>query len=157
MDRSQIEFFRGILRLLEREIGFQTDVESMCCGVTLGQCHVMMELSLRKEASIKELSESLGIDKSALSRTVDKMVDSGLLTRTEGKTDRRYVELSLTDKGRQGADTINRICYEYYGKLFERIPSEKHQSVVDSLTLLAEAMKSMRTEKNGTLSGCCKK
>ena len=157
MDRSQIEFFRGILRLLEREIGFQTDVESMCCGVTLGQCHVMMELSLRKEASIKELSESLGIDKSALSRTVDKMVDSGLLTRTEGKTDRRYVSLSLTDKGQQGADTINRICNEYYGKLFERIPSEKHRSVIESLTLLADAMKSMRTEKGASLSSCCNK
>ena len=43
MDIIQIEFFRGILRLLEREIGFQTDSESVCCGVTLSQCHVMME------------------------------------------------------------------------------------------------------------------
>ena len=157
MDRTQIEFFRGVLRILEREIGFQTDAESMCCGVTLGQCHVMMELSFRNEASIKELSESLGIDKSALSRTVDKMVDSGLLTRTEGKTDRRYVSLTLTDKGQQGADTINRICNDYYGRLFERIPSEKHQTVIESLTLLTEAMKSMRAEQSGAPSGCCNK
>ena len=157
MERKQIEFFRGVLRILEREIGFQTDAESMCCGVTLGQCHVMMELSLRKEASIKELSETLGIDKSALSRTVDKMVESGLLTRTEGKTDRRYVALSLTGKGQQGADTINTICNEYYGLLFERIPAQKHQSVIESLTLLADAMKSMRIEKGSSLSGCCSK
>lgn len=155
MDISQIEFFRGILRLLEREIGFQTDSESVCCGVTLSQCHVMMELSLRKEASVKELSEALGIDKSALSRTADRMVESGLLNRTEDKSDRRYVSLCLTEKGHAGAETINRICNDYYMKLFERIPAEKHQTVIESIALLAEGMKSLRINKDSVRTGCC--
>ena len=155
MDIIQIEFFRGILRLLEREIGFQTDSESVCCGVTLSQCHVMMELSHRKEASVKELSEALGIDKSALSRTADKMVESGLLNRNGGKSDRRYVSLSLTEKGHAGAETINRICNEYYMKLFERIPADKHQTVIESIALLAEGMKALRMDKDGVRTGCC--
>ena len=72
MNTQGIQAFRTILRVLERELGFQTDSESQCCGVTLGQCHILMEISGKKESTIKELAETFGLDKSSLSRTVDR-------------------------------------------------------------------------------------
>ena len=155
MDKQEIQFFRKVLRMLERELGFQTDSESQCCGVTLGQCHVLMELSEKKESSIKELSEVFGLDKSSLSRTVDKMVEIGLLDRRESREDRRYLSLSLTRQGQQAALKINRTCNEYYEELFKRIPENKHSAVVESLSLLSDALYQLRQKTQGTPKGCC--
>jgi DNA-binding MarR family transcriptional regulator len=154
MDIFKIRFFRGMLRALEREIGFQGGSESQCCGVTLAQCHVLMELSQRTEAAIKDLSDLFGLDKSSLSRTVDKMVEAGYVSRTENSDDRRFVSIRLTEKGTGFAEAINGICDAYYTRLFERIPVEKHSSVLESIELLSTAMAGLR--KDGALTGCCK-
>lgn len=155
MDKKRIQFFRSVLRVLERELGFQTDSESQCCGVTLGQCHILMELSEKKETTIKELSEIFGLDKSSLSRTVDKMVEAGMLTRMESKEDRRYMALNLTQQGNQAAENINKMCNDYYGNLFKLIPEEKHSSIMESLSLLSDALYQLRKQNNGTPKGCC--
>lgn len=155
MDKKNIQFFRSVLRTLEREIGFQTDSESQCSGISLAQCHVLMELADKNETSIRELSETFGLDKSSLSRTVDKMVEGGLLNRIENSEDRRFLSISLTDKGIQLTESINKICNDYYGKLFDNIPQEKHAAIMESLTLLSDSMGKMRKEKKGFLKGCC--
>lgn len=155
MDKKKIQFFRSVLRVLERELGFQTDSESQCCGVSLGQCHILMELSEKKETTIKELAEIFGLDKSSLSRTVDKMVEAEMLNRMESKEDRRYMSLSLTKKGAAAAENINKICNDYYGKLFELIPKEKHSSIMESLSLLSDALYHLRKQNKGTPKGCC--
>ena len=156
MDKKSIKFFRSILRVLERELGFQNGFEIECCGVTLGQCHILMELSDKKETTIKELSETFGLDKSSLSRTVDTMVERGFLNRCENKKDRRYMSLSLTITGNQTAESINLTCNEYYKKLFRCIPDDKHSLIIESLTLLSNAMNKLRKDKNQSLKGCCK-
>ena len=152
MDKKKIIFFRSILRLLEREMGFQTGFEIQCCGVTLGQCHILMELAEKKETTIRELSDTFGLDKSSLSRTVDGMVKSGLLNRAESKKDRRYTSLSLTKKGIKSAENINVTCNEYYKLLFDLIPEEKHSPIFESIKLLSEAMNKLRTSENKM---CC--
>ncbi|MFB3896616.1 MAG: MarR family winged helix-turn-helix transcriptional regulator [bacterium] len=155
MHKIRTKYFRSVLRVLERELGFQTDLGSQCCGVSLAQCHILMEFAEKKETSIKELSETFGVDKSSLSRTVDKMVALGLLNRVENKNDRRYLSLSLTKKGNQMADNINRTCSDYYAELFKNIPEDKHSAIIDSLSLLAEAMNKLRKGKNGSPKSCC--
>ena len=153
MNKETIISFRSVLRILEREIGFQTDAESQCCGVTLGQCHVLMELSERGELSLKDLTDSFGLDKSTLSRTVERMVEAGLLHRVEGKADRRFVSLSLSDQGKSLSDSVHRQCNLYYGKLFALIPSAKHAQIIESLSLLAGAMTELR--KSSAEKSCC--
>jgi DNA-binding MarR family transcriptional regulator len=143
--------------MLEREAGFQTEAETQCCGISLSQCHVLMELSDGKEMSIRDLSDLLGLDKSTLSRTVDKMVESGVLQRTVDREDRRFVSLCLTKKGRRNADSINGYCDEYYSRLFTLIPETKHDSIIESLSLLSDAMNRMRTEEKKSPFECCGK
>ena len=83
------------------------------------------------------------------------MVETELLNRIEKKDDRRFLALSLTDKGEKAAEKINLICDEYYTKLFEYIPEKKHASVIESLSLLSDAMSKMRKENSELRKGCC--
>lgn len=155
MNKKQLKFFRSILRILERELGFQSDSESQCCGMSLTQCHVLMELANKETANIKELSELFGLDKSSLSRVVDKMVEAGYLNRTEKKDDRRFLSISLTEKGSRKAEEIYTGCNLYFEKLFKLIPENKHLSVIESLTLLTSAMNGLRNETGSGSDNCC--
>jgi DNA-binding MarR family transcriptional regulator len=147
-----IREFRKNLRVLEREVGLSMASETGCCGVTLAQCHLLLEAELRGQTSITELASLLELDKSTLSRTVDGMCRAGLLNRDPDPTSRRQQVISLTEKGREKAASINRLCDASYTRLFDFIPPDKRHAVVESAAALAEAMRQMRKNPE---SPCC--
>ena len=107
MDKQRIRSFRKLLRLFERLTANQTRQYSCCQGVTLAQCHTILEIEDLGQATSVELSKRLGLDKSTLSRTIDGLVSIGLAERAAHPTDRRFNLLSLTTKGQEVADQIN--------------------------------------------------
>ncbi len=153
MDNKTLNKFRSKLRVLEDEISKQIKEDSTCCGITLSQCHMLLELDSIKEASIIELARIMELDKSTLSRVVDGMVNIGLLNRIINSDDRRYIKISLTENGRKAAETINRLCNNYYENLFNNIPEEKHKMIIESIEYLGNAMRTIRKNKN---NGCHK-
>ena len=94
-----IRDFRRVLRHLERIIISGLKDDSSCCGITVNQCHLLLEIFDRCETDITELKNYLGLDKSSVSRTIDSLVNSGLLLRVEKEEDRRYQMVSLSEKG----------------------------------------------------------
>ncbi|OHD16546.1 MAG: hypothetical protein A2086_03590 [Spirochaetes bacterium GWD1_27_9] len=153
MDISTLKQFRNKLRVLEREIEEQLKAETGCCGVTLSQCHLLLELENKDEISIKDLAIILDLDKSTLSRTVDGLVNLGFVDRKSNKEDRRFLSVSLTDIGKKVVESINNICNDYYLNLFNLMPESKHQSVIESIDLIGTAMTKIRKEKSNC---CCK-
>jgi DNA-binding MarR family transcriptional regulator len=155
LNKDTIITFRGLLRILERELDFELKGETICCGVTLSQCHILLELCDKEETSIKELSESFGLDKSTLSRTIDGMVIEGLVERKTNSNDRRYYDLSLSEKGKAKSDYINSMCNIYYEQLFKNIPEEKHQMIIESLSLIGKSMLELRKNGKNSSATCC--
>ncbi len=149
---ASIRDFRKSLRVLEREVELSMASETGCCGVTIAQCHLLLEVEQRGQSNITELSSMLELDKSTLSRTVDGMCKAGLLNREIDPTSRRQQVISLTEKGKEKASSINERCDVSYTRLFDFIPDEKRLAVVDSVALLAEAMRQMRKHPD---SPCC--
>ena len=90
--------FRRQLRVLEREVIRELEAQTDCCGVTLAQCHVLLELA-DSILSLSGLSELLSLDRSTLSRTVDGLVKAGLVERSDDPSDRRTLRLVLTPAG----------------------------------------------------------
>lgn len=153
IDDSTIEGFRKGIRALEREIGNQLRNETSCCGVTVSQCHIMLELSERGTASLVDLEKCLRTDRSILSRVADTLVRIGYAPREPGREDRRYVSLSLTESGKEKAGVINRTCNRYYHELFARLPSGRHAVIMESICELAETMAAMRAAD--VSESCC--
>jgi DNA-binding MarR family transcriptional regulator len=147
-----IRDFRVNLRVLEREVELSMTSEAGCCGVTFAQCHLLLEVERRGRTSITELAAALELDKSTLSRTVDGACRAGLIDRTVDPTSRRQQVLSLTEAGKERAAAINNQCDASYTRLFDFIPAAKRMMVVQSVALLAEAM---RVKRRNPEAACC--
>ncbi len=141
---ASLRAFRTNIRVLEREIDRSLSSETECCGVTLPQCHVLLEVETRGETGVTELAELLDLDKSTLSRAVDGLWKEGLVSRETDPGNRRRQIIALTEKGRAKADSINGSCDGFYGRLFRALPSGKRAMVRESVAILAHAMRRTR-------------
>jgi DNA-binding MarR family transcriptional regulator len=140
MKRSEVRKFRDTLRRFERLIAGQLKGSSCCSGVTLSQCHALLEIEARGHAALNELAQSLCLDKSTLSRTVDGLVKSGLAERVSNDQDRRSIQLSLSPQGKRICDRINAGNDQLFSRVFERIePTDRHR-VIESFQALVNAM-----------------
>jgi DNA-binding MarR family transcriptional regulator len=156
VEKGTVRDFRRALRLIERELSLELDSETSCCGVSLSQCHLLLELEIIGEVSLSGLADATGLDKSTLSRTVESLVKEGLVQRDTSPDDRRGVRILLSDKGKKKAELINGYCDKYYDTLFSRIPATKHASIIQSLSVLADAMREMHSENKFCSPDRCK-
>ena len=147
-----IRDFRTNLRVLEREVELSMTSEAGCCGVSFAQCHLLLEVDRLGRTSVTGLASALELDKSTLSRTVDAACRAGFLERTVDPLSRRQQVVSLTDLGRETAEAIHRLCDASYTRLFDFIPAEKRGMVVESVALLAQAMRLKRRQPE---AACC--
>ncbi len=147
-----IREFRANLRVLEREVELSMTSEAGCCGVTFAQCHLLLEVERRGKTRVTELAAVLELDKSTLSRTVDGACRAGLVDRSVDPSSRRQQVLCLTAAGQETAAAINSQCDASYTRLFDFIPADRRLMVVESVALLAEAM---RLKRRNPEAACC--
>jgi len=135
---------RETTRLLIRKLGVLERSEAVCCGITLTQCHAIVETGRKEQISVNELSELLNLDKSTVSRTVEQLVHNDIMVREPDRNDRRYVTLQLTNKGRQLFRDIEQRMEAYFAEILAFIPEDKHEQVIESLQLFSEALHTRR-------------
>jgi len=144
---TRAQVLRDIIIELERRLGVLEDRITDCCGLSMAQCHAVVELGRRNNVSLGSLAQSLNLENSTVSRTVNNLVNGSLAERTEDSSDRRYVAITLTEDGRQVYESIENGMNEFFDRIMKRIPEEKQDMVIDSLQILLEAIGSDR---------CCK-
>jgi len=149
-----VAVFRRGLRVLEREIVRQLETDTGCCGVTVAQCHTLLELA-ESELSLTRLAAALELDSSTLSRTVDVLVRAGLLDRNEDASDRRSLRLTLTPAGRAKVEVIDGVCNRYYGELLAGMGPQDQRCVLRAVGLLSERMRNLRTGPSCAKTGEC--
>jgi DNA-binding MarR family transcriptional regulator len=145
MDNKESHYLRELIRVLVRNLGILEKDEAICSGVTMSQCHAIVEIGRTEGLSLNELAKILGLDKSTMSRTINNLVESGLVFRELHPEDRRYVTIKLTDKGIEVFKNTEGSMEQYYRDIFMSIPESKREQLLDSLSLLTEAVKQNRT------------
>ena len=88
-----------LLHHLVRQRELALGQELAASGLTLGPWQVLATLSRLGTATMGEVAAFCAADRTTLTRTVDRMVTDGLLSRERDAGDRRQVNLKLTDKG----------------------------------------------------------
>src|SRR3989304_5337919 len=106
MEQEYIKKLRKIIRKFEKKIFFQNN-DSCCNCVTLAQCHTLMEIENMGIISVTELAKCMSLDKSTVSRTVDSLVNTGLIKREIPSENRRMALINLTETGQKTCDDIN--------------------------------------------------
>ncbi len=132
---------RELIRILVRTLGILEKNDISCSGVTIAQCHALVEIGRTQKISLIELAELLGLDKSTMSRTIKNLVDAGFVNRETDSENRRYISIQLTDKGTQVYKSIEDSMNGYYGSIYKSIPEDKRIQVLESLELLIKSIK----------------
>jgi DNA-binding MarR family transcriptional regulator len=150
----QVKRLRESVRMLVRRLGILERSEASCCGITFAQCHVLVELGRSEKLSVNDLAEILRLDKSTVSRSVDNLVNTGLVLREPDPEDRRYVTLRLSEKGGVVFADLERRMESYFADIVDMLPEGKREQVLESLLLLADAVKNPRCCDLGTDNNC---
>ncbi len=139
MADAQGNALREQLRSLVRRLGLleKSDGDG---GVTLAQCHAMVEIGRQGAINLNDLAAQLGVDKSTMSRTLNRLVAGRLATRDLSDSDRRYVVIRLTESGQRFFRETEAAMADYYCGVLARIPQEKRAQVLESLALLNKAL-----------------
>jgi DNA-binding MarR family transcriptional regulator len=109
LEQDRLERPTGPLAVEIREAIFRTFIwlarQSDGC-LTVRQVATVLELSRMGEVDFGATADRIGVPRSALSRIVERLVDSGLVVRRETPADRRRLLLSITAQGVELADGI---------------------------------------------------
>lgn len=141
---NQTELVRENLRILVRKLGVLERGEASCCGITLSQSYTIVEIGRAGTMSVTLLTEILGVDKSTVSKSVDKLVNNGFLVRDADPEDRRSVILCLSDKGKLLFEEVERRATAYFEEVVADIPDDKREQIIESLQYLVQALKGPR-------------
>jgi DNA-binding MarR family transcriptional regulator len=156
MDISYIRKLRQILRAFDRELYFQ-NTQACCNGVSFAQCHTLLELEGNKDITVSELAKNLSLDKSTTSRTVEGLVNIGLVNRCIPKNNRRMATLSLTEQGTKACDNINQLNDSYVSEALEGFTDEEKIQFLRLFEKLTNNMAKVHSvfDKEGNNRECC--
>jgi DNA-binding MarR family transcriptional regulator/GNAT superfamily N-acetyltransferase len=135
---SPLEPIRAASRRLVRELGF---LGGAFAGTDLppSAVHALIEIEARDGISARELGGLLRLEKSSVSRMLRKLVVSGDVMETPGE-DARSKTLSLSLAGRTRVAAIHAFARAQVAGALERLPPERHGTVLEGLSLYADAL-----------------
>lgn len=109
-------------------------------GFTSSQCYLLLELYRHETLSINEISEKMRLEISTVTRIMNNLVRDGLLLRQKSAIDKRVVEASLTDKGRDAAYALQNSIEAYYKNVIAYLPRGHVREVMGSVEQLVTAV-----------------
>jgi DNA-binding MarR family transcriptional regulator len=149
MKKTFIHQLREILRIFDRELFLQNNA-SCCNGISLAQCHTLLEIEKNSEISVSDLAKSLSLDKSTVSRTVDGLVHINMVDRIVPQENRRKAMINLTDSGKKVCSTIHFTNDSYIKEVLHDFSAEEREAFLRLFTKLASNMTSLRFQKKDT-------
>jgi DNA-binding MarR family transcriptional regulator len=137
---NQSQLLREMLRGLERKMGLVDDSAKSCCGISLAQCHALVEIGRASDLSLNSLADMMNLDKSSVSRSVDHLVRRGYALRKTDEKSRRKIVIRLTSSGSDLFTRIEKDMTRYYSAVLDKIEPGKRAQVIESVGLLLDAI-----------------
>lgn len=123
--------------------------DQMCLsqhGITVSQSYTLIAFPQQSEITMNELSETMAVANSTMTRMVDHLVQKELVSRRQDDQDRRVVLASLTPKGRDLRRTLETEKQLLLQEVLRDIPPEQRPNILTALEsvvrVLAKAMES---------------
>jgi DNA-binding MarR family transcriptional regulator len=108
-------------------------------GLSMPQVNALMRLYYHETCGVSDIGRQLGVSNAAASQMVERMVQQGLLERTECVGDRRIRQLSLTSKGRELVEQAIDARHQWLQELPAQLTREQQAAIVAGLSSLTEA------------------
>ena len=102
-------------------------------NVTSSQASVLNTLFSSDGISLSDIGKSVHLDKPAITGLADRMEKDGLVERRRTSSDRRIIQLFLTEKGRNLYNTIETIIIEVDQQLVKGIVTQEIETLHEML------------------------
>lgn len=140
---TAVHTVRNAARQLVREFRL-LDGRGEYCGLPFSECHLITELNTLGEATASDLCERLVLEKSTMSRLVNKLVDRGLICAACCEDDRRARILCLTEKGKDLAGEVDRIATSQVESALSFVSPKEAEIVLRGLSRYASSLRCAR-------------
>ncbi|NPV87721.1 MAG: MarR family transcriptional regulator [Anaerolineae bacterium] len=107
-------------------------------GLSMSQMMALRQIHYRDDCNISSISDELGITSAASSQLLDRLVQQGLVIRSEHPQDRRNKQLALSEKGQRILQEGLQARQRWIQTLIERLNDEERQKVSEALHILIE-------------------
>lgn len=103
------------------------------------EIRVLVVVSQRGAASLREVADGLDLHMSTASRLCDRMVATGLLERRDDPNDRRQLSLRLAPRGRRVVNRVGARRRDAVTQILSRMSPEERSGLREALNVFAEA------------------
>jgi len=128
----EISAVRAFNRFYTRKLGV-LDQHLMQSPYSLSEARVLYELATQEDLAAKEIGIELGLDPGYLSRIIQNFDEKGLITRKPLSSDRRQYRLSLTAKGRQAFEKVNRTSHDEIAAMLATLSRRDGKRLVEAM------------------------
>jgi DNA-binding MarR family transcriptional regulator len=113
-------------------------------GLSFSQINILMRLKHGGNSGVSEIGDQLGVTNAAASQAVDRLVQLGLIKRTEDPDDRRAKKLALTPDGNALIEKGIEVRSQWVEGLTGALSPDEQSLIISALTLLTAAARSTK-------------
>lgn len=110
-------------------------------GMSMGQMGTLMRLHHHGVCGVSDLGEYLGVTNAASSQMIHKLVEQGLLERSEDPGDRRNKLITLSPSGKKLVHDIIAARHSWLEDLASQLDPEEQQAIIFALISLTQAVR----------------
>ena len=124
----------SLVHVLSNRVGraFYVEIEKKF-GVTLAEWRVLLTLTSEPGVSAAEITNRWAMEKMAVNRATQRLVDQGFVTRDRDPDDGRSYKLKMTTKGKKLYEKIAPSADKRYSELMAAIDSDEVDAMVRAL------------------------
>ncbi len=108
-------------------------------GLSYPQLGLLTHLYFSGKRGVHDIGDHMDITSAAASQLVERLVQAGLVQRTESAEDRRVRQIALTDKGRALVERGIEDRHRWVERLVSGLTPEQREAVLKALPILLEA------------------
>jgi len=110
-------------------------------GLSAVEFRCVRRLFEKGQLTVNQMAQEMSLTSSRVTRIIDGLVVKKLVNRISGKNDRRVFNLSLSPKGEKLAQDSIKDHIKIHEEIIKNIPEDYHQSMIEILRKLNEAVK----------------
>jgi len=110
-------------------------------GLSMTQMFLLRQIQGEQDGcNVSMIGEQMGVTSAAISQTLDRLVQQGLVSRTEDPQDRRHKRILLTATGEQVLREAMEARQAWIGDLEARLTEDEKALIARALSLLADKL-----------------
>jgi DNA-binding MarR family transcriptional regulator len=133
------QLFTNIQNIV-RIVGFGKNINGKSPSITVTQMRVLSVFSDNPVVHVSQISPLLGMSVPAINNIVSRLETSGYVKRKKNKDNRRFTDISLTEKGKKSIHAFRSDGVKELTKLLDKLKVKDVQELHATLTRAAEIL-----------------